>query len=366
VSGPTGFLQVDATPAKMPTGQQQAFKKLKALATKSQNMALAKIAAQVRLAQGGHFDEVMGAIDKVIKVLKDEQEDDNKKKDQCNDEYHKIAKVSADLKWKIEKNEAQIDKLETKIANKEAEKEETIQAIDDVKQEIKDMIKERKDAKEAYDAAKKDDQDAVVLLNQAKDALLEFSKKHKIDAALAAFIQGKADPDDVLRGDSAPDAKFSDKGSRGIQTKGISQLLQSIIEGVEDEIRVQDKVEKDSIASFDKAKKAAEDLQKSLETKKTNLEKEIADANKDKDDETKTKEANEGDLSDEDNYKAKIKPDCDFLLENWQDRYNKRKAEMDGLVTAKDYLAGAMKGAALVQISRIRFSHMRESTSSRA
>jgi predicted nucleic acid-binding Zn-ribbon protein len=354
------FLQVDAVPAKMPAGQQEAFKVLKNFATKSQSVALARLAAKVRLAQGGHFDEVIGAIDKVIKVLKDEQEDDNKKKTQCNDEYQDIAKTSADLSWKIEKNEARIEKLQATIEKKQEEKAATEKAIEDVKQEIKDMVAERKAAKEAYDEAKKDDEDAIKMLNQAKDALQEFYKKHKIDSALAALIQGRDPTDDklytnrdrILQGDSAPDATFSGKGSRGIQSKGISELLQSIIEGLEDEIRVQDKVEKESIASFKEAKKAAEDLQKSLEKKKTNLEKEIADRKQDKDDEEKKKEANEKDLDDEEKYHAKIKPDCDFTLENWQDRYNNRKAEMDGLVQAKDYLSGAMKGAALVATSR--------------
>jgi len=58
----------------------------------------------VRLAQGGHFDAVLGAIDKVIGVIKKEQEDDNKKKTQCLDEYQNVAKTSNKLEWKIEKN----------------------------------------------------------------------------------------------------------------------------------------------------------------------------------------------------------------------------------------------------------------------
>jgi len=293
------------------------------------------------MAQGGHFSDVMKAIDEVIGVLKTEQEEDNDKKKQCNDEYQNVAKTSKDLEWKIEKNEAKIQKLETTIKNKEAEKAATIEAIEEVKQELIDMKKERDAAEKAYDAAKKDDEDAVDLLNQAKDALQAFYKKHNLDEALAAFIQGEEPKFD--RGDAAPDAKFSDKGSRSIQSKGIAELLQNIIEGVEEEMRVQDKVEKDSIAAYEKAKKAAEDLQEKLETKKTNLEEDITQHNKDKDEENKTKEANEGDLKDEQDYKAKIKPDCDFMLENWQDRYNKRKAEMNGLVEAKEFLAGAMK-----------------------
>lgn len=332
-----GFLQIDATP-QVPAGQEKAFKAIKALATKSQNVVLARLAAKVKLAQGGHFDEVLGAIDKVIGVLKKEQEADNKKKEQCNDEYQNVAKTSADLEWKIEKNEAKIEKLETTIENKQEEKAATEQSIEDTKQEIKDMKAERKAANEAFKEAKKDDEDAIDLLNQAKDALLKFYKKQKLGDALTELMQREPKFD---RGDAAPDAKFSDKGSRAGQTKGINLLLQNIIEGLEDEVRVQVKFEKEAVEAYKKALKAAEDLQKSLETKKTNLEKEIADRQKDKDDENDKKKANQADLKDEQDYKAKIKPDCDFMLGAWQERFNKRKAEMDGLVAAKEYLSGA-------------------------
>merc|ERR1740138_335707 len=138
----------------------------------------------------------MAAIDKVVGVLKTEQEEDNKKKTQCEDEYQKVAKTSAELKWKIEKNEAKIEKLETDIENKEAEKAATIESIKEVKQQIKDMIAERKAEKEAYEAAKKDDEDSVKLLKEAKDALTAFYKKHKLE-----FIQGEPKFD---RGDLAP------------------------------------------------------------------------------------------------------------------------------------------------------------------
>jgi len=38
---------------------------------------------------------------------------------------------------------------------------------------------------------------------------------------------------------------------------------------------------------------------------------------------------------------AEIKPDCDWILENFDERDKKREAEMNGLTEAKSYLAGA-------------------------
>eukprot|EP00427_Karlodinium_veneficum_P038564 CAMPEP_0169290726 /NCGR_PEP_ID=MMETSP1016-20121227/61852_1 /TAXON_ID=342587 /ORGANISM="Karlodinium micrum, Strain CCMP2283" /LENGTH=422 /DNA_ID=CAMNT_0009381253 /DNA_START=66 /DNA_END=1330 /DNA_ORIENTATION=+ len=135
--------------------------------TKTQSLSLARVAAQVRLATGGHFDEVIAAIDKVIGVLKTEQEEDNKKKEQCAEEYFKINKTSADLNWKIDNNKAEIEKLEIMIKKSEEEKKITIEKIDEVKEQIADMKKVREAEKKAFEEAKKDDEDSVALLKTA-------------------------------------------------------------------------------------------------------------------------------------------------------------------------------------------------------
>lgn len=328
------FLQVDALPA----AQKNAFQVLKVLATKTQSLSLARVAAQVRLATGGHFDEVIAAIDKVIGVLKTEQEEDNKKKEQCAEEYFKINKTSADLNWKIDNNKAEIEKLEIMIKKSEEEKKITIEKIDEVKEQIADMKKVREAEKKAFEEAKKDDEDSVALLKTAKEALMAYYEKHDITSAYEALVQKDPEFD---RGDLAPDAKFSGKDKRALQTKSIVSLMGNIIEDLKTEIANEVAAEEEAVKAFEKALTAAEELQASLETKKANLETAIADGKKDKDDEEDKKTANEKDLKSEVDYKAKIKDDCDFAINSWQSRYDKRKAEMDGLVEAKDYLAGA-------------------------
>jgi len=53
------------------------------------------------------------------------------------------------------------------------------------------------------------------------------------------------------------------------------------------------------------------------------------------------KKENEEKLSINEEYLKKIKPDCDWMLNAFEERVEKRKAEMNGLVTAKEYLTGA-------------------------
>merc|ERR1719183_3119068 len=76
--------------------------------------------------------------------------------------------------------------------------------------------------------------------------------------------------------------------------------------------------------------KAAETLKEELIEKKTNLEDSIAKREEEKSDE-----------HDENEYRAEIKPDCDWIIKSFTDRHNAREAEMNGLMTAKEYLAGA-------------------------
>merc|ERR1719453_1226444 len=74
----------------------------------------------------------------------------------------------------------------------------------------------------------------------------------------------------------------------------------------------------------------------------------IAKLGEDKEEEEKDKEANEKDLKDELDYKAKITPDCDWIIKAFEQRAAARAAEMNGLETAKDYLSG-MKAPELLQ-----------------
>jgi hypothetical protein len=60
-------------------------------------------------------------------------------------------------------------------------------------------------------------------------------------------------------------------------------------------------------------------------------------------------EANQADLKNEKDYEKSIKPDCDWILKAFQTRADQRKAEMNGLVGAKEFLAGYQPAAELVQ-----------------
>merc|ERR1719454_2261674 len=214
------FLQV-ASDDSASAPAQHAYAVLKAQATKAHSLRLAQLAATVRNAKSGHFDAGIKAIDAVIQNLKEEEQADVDKRDQCKDTYTEIESTVKDLSWKIKKNEAKIDKLEKLIAMHTEEKLKTIEEIESVTAQMEAMTKQRNQENEAFLAAKKDDQDAIALLEAARDALAKYYKKNKIEMGL---IQGSVklmQKPFAVSEDQAPDATFSNKGSRKNESKGV-------------------------------------------------------------------------------------------------------------------------------------------------
>jgi len=309
------------------------------------------LAVQVREATAGHFDEVIGSIDKMIQVLRDENSADIAKRDQCKEEYHKIESTSKDLAWNIEKNEAKIDRLAKLIDQLSEEKEQTIQELADIRGHMSALTGERQAENSAFKNSKKDDQESIDLLMDARTALSSYYKDNKIDMGpIQGSVKGASlvqqEPEFDVSADQAPGADFSDKGKRKGESKDIVSLMTMIVEDLNDEIKNDMKAEEKAQLDYENQMKAAKRLEKELIEKKDSLEGSIAKRGKDKGAEIADKTANEKDLQDEADYKKRITPDCDFILGAFAKRSASRTAEMEGLQGAKSTLAGAKLPAA--------------------
>jgi len=340
------FLQIASTPGSLlqddaTAPASRAYNALKVQLKQSHSIRLAALAVKIRTAKAGHFDGVMKAIDDMVKSLQEEGADDLDKKNQCLDEYQENTKTVKDLDWKIKNNEAKIAKLEKLIELRTQEKEETIQKIKETKQYMKEITEERKEEHDAYKKAKKDDEGALELLELAKKELSKFYKKH----ADMGKIQGSVkllqdDPEFEVSADQAPDASFSKKGSHKLESKNVVSLMSYIIEDLQDELANGKKAEAKSQMEYEEEMATAQKLVDDLKEKKVNLKNIISKRRTDKKEENVDKKENNGDRDDELSYKAKIKPDCDWILKAFDGRADARAAEMNGLTTAKEFLAG--------------------------
>merc|ERR1719387_192344 len=84
----------------------------------------------------------------------------------------------------------------------------------------------------------------------------------------------------------------------------------------------------------------AKALVKDLKAKITTLTEIISKRQTDKEEEGKLKDNNVADKKAEKTYETKIKPDCDWIIGAFEKRATARAAEMNGLTTAKEFLAG--------------------------
>jgi len=363
----TFFLQESSEVLSVPV--QKAYSALKLQATKVHGLRLAQLAATVRSTKSGHFDVVIASIVALIQDLKDENAADIAKRDECKKTYKNIDSTVADLSWKIKNNLAKIDKLESSIQTNKAEHQKTINDIADVDDTLAKMKQLREDENTAFKAAKKDDEDAVAVLTSAVDALEAYFKKNNIE--LGPYQGNVADltlfqkPFNVSE-DQAPDTPFAHKGSRQHESKGVLQILTMLIEDLRDEISNEMKIEAEAQKAYENQKKVTLELRGRLVDKKTNLKDTIDLEIKQQSDENSDMETNHKGKDDELAYEKQIKPDCDWIIGAFKKREIARNSEMNGLVAAKEYLAGYQSSALLQKssfddevLSKIKFAGMR-------
>jgi chromosome segregation ATPase len=325
------FLQIDSKGGAAP--RSKAINALKTGAEKSKSLRLMAIASALKT--GGHFDAVTGEIDKMMETIKDEEVADIRQKDWCKDEIHKNEQEAARYEYKVEKKDALIGRLRTKIDEMEQTLVKTIEEIQSTKKDIEQMEDERKAEHAEYEEAKKDDEGAVALLTSAIAALGSFYKNNPAEAELLQQPEFERSPD------LAPDATFSKAGKSRGESKGILSIMTMLKEDLEDEITNAVKMEKENQFYFERSIREAHELLKELREKKSSLELNIADTNTEIDNHFEEREDINDLWTEEKDYIGSIKPDCDYLLETFADRRAKREAETQGLIDAKGMLTAS-------------------------
>jgi len=322
-----GFIQESST---VQSPRNRVYESLKKHAVRAKSLRLMAIAASLKA--GGHFDAVTGEIDKMMEVIKQEERDDIRQKDWCKEEMHKNEQEAARYEYKVEKKDQLIGRMRVQLDELETTLQNTIQEIIDTKKDVRQMEDQRKADHAVYQEKKADDEGAVKVMGAAIDALGSFYKNNK-----AALVQ---QPTFAKSEDQAPDAGFSSKGKSGGESKGILSIMTMLKEDLEDEITNAVKMEMEDQFYFERGINAAHNLLKELHEKKTNLNSAIADLNTEIDNRWSEREDLQGLLNEEKEYMASIKPDCDYLIETFEDRRNKRDVETQSLIDAKGMLEG--------------------------
>jgi hypothetical protein len=332
----TAFVQVGAVRSHQRSAAvNAAYASLKGTGS----LRLARVAAQV--ATGGHFDKVIAAIDKMIETLRVEEQDDIKHRDRCQRSENKNANEKEDLNSDIKKKNAAIDRMGD-------EKKATEEKIDELSKQIKatdadmeELLEMRNKDSQEFKKALKDDADSVKLLEEAIVSLSKFYKKNKIPLALS-----QQEPEYTVDPDKAPETSWSgsDYGGRKSESQGIIAILSMLKEDLEKEMKTGREEDAASQEAYEKDRAALQETLDAQGESKAAAEKELQDLEAQIGDTERSRDASKEDLSAEKKMSDAIGTDCSWVKTHFDSRREKRKVEMDGLVEAKNYLAGVESG----------------------
>lgn len=333
------FLQVKSDTHTVSTSYRKAaFSQLRTLAAKYQSTSMAEIAVAVKT--GGHFDKVMVMIDKMIALLRKEEAEDIAHRDRCESSQNKNANDADDLAHSMKKADDDL----VRLGDTESELKATIKSLKEslasTKGDMEQLLDMRNKESKAHVKALKDDADAVALIEKAIVSLSQYYKNNKIPLDL---MQKKA-PEYTVDEDKAPETSFSGGGARKGESGGIVAILEMVKEDTENEMKVSRSDDADSEAGYEKNRAALQDTFDAQEASKIQAEKELADTEGKIADTEEFKSGKGADLGEEQKLKASIEKDCAWVKSHFETRRDKRKAEIEGLVEAKNFLAGVEAG----------------------
>jgi len=334
-SSGTTFVQVRSKNSH--TYRLKAYNALKTLAQKYQDRHMGKLAVAVKM--GGHFDKIIAMIDTMIATLRKEEAEDIAHRDRCQNSQGKNAGDMADLNHDIEKSDAELERMGDSETELKATIKSLEEAIGESKTSMAELLSMRNEESATFKQALKDDADAVALIGKAIVSLTEFYNNNKIPLSLAQ----KEDPKYSVDEDKAPETTWeggSSYGGRKGESGGIIAILGMLKEDTENEMKTSRADDAEAEADYEKQRSALDATLMAQTASKIAAEQELAGVQEDIADGEEFKAGKASDLSEEQALENSLNKDCAWVESNFASRRDKRKTEIDGLVEAKNALAG--------------------------
>jgi len=317
---------------------EDAYKRLRSLASRFDNLGLAQIA--VMLKTGGHFDKVIVMIDKMIGLLRQEEKDDIEHRDRCQAGMAKNSNDNEDLLHDIEKSEESLKIMRDKEENMNKDLEALESEIDATKKSMDDRLDLRNEERKQFEQALKDDADAVALLDKAITALTDFYKNNKMPLEL---LQRTREPEYTIDDDKAPEAPSLEGGykSRHEEKHGIIAILSMLKEDFASEMKTGRAEDAEAQKKYEEDRKALQDVLDAQEQSKVELEKVLTDLQSKITELDKLLDMKGTEKGENEKMGKAIGNDCAWVETHFDSRREKRQKEIDGLMEAKNILAGA-------------------------
>jgi len=316
--------------------RDKAYGRLRTLAKKSKSLNLARIAAEVKT--GGQFDKVVSMIDKMVELLRKEEQEDIVHRDRCQNSGNKNKYEREDIAGAIDKAEKELARMtdvETQMSTQLGALEEDIKTTQG---EMAQRLQMRNEESTDFKAALKDDAEAVGLLGEAIVSLSQFYKSNKIPIELA-----QEEPEYTVDPDKAPETTFQggDYGGRKQESKGVIAILSMLKEDLEKDIQSGREQDAAGQKKYESDRKAMQDTLDAQSALKIQSEKDLAEHQAKIADKQEFVNLGTTDLDAAKEMQATLEHDCEWVGTHFDTRREKRKTEIDGLVEAKNILSGA-------------------------
>jgi hypothetical protein len=300
----------------------------------------AKAAAGVKQFEGVQHDIVVMEDD-----LREEGMEDIKKKAKCDNERRESNNKKESLEFDMDTLKKEMESGEAKKTLLSKQIQHTTSSIQNLEAEMKEYLNTRNAQNEAFKTGLKADTDAVMLLAKAIEALSKYATNNDV-----ALTQGgkkhskKQDPEYTTSEDVAPAAEFSSGSSGASETGGIVGIIENIKQDLEEEISQSKDEEAKALQAYHDTEKESLESLTAMKAKIASMEVDIADTTSLVADKQETFDDKKAQHDAVDAYLLSIKPECDWMDENFELRKEARESEIVGLDDAKAKLAGAGPG----------------------
>jgi len=299
------------------------------------------------------FDKVLKMVDDMVVLLGKEQQDDNDKKEYCNNLIDKTEDNLKELELSVSDLGKAIEDYKERVATLTEEISALNDGIKALDKQVADATDERKEEHEDNIETLASDNAAKELIGIATNRMNKF-----YNPKLVALDQSAVAPQPVMALDQSavapppPPETFGAYSKKGGESTGVVAMMDLMVADLDKEITEIETEEKENQAEYeqfmsDSATKRASDA-KSIEDKesaKADLEATLIASKEEKGSKMKEAMATAKFLSE-------THGDCDWLLSNFDMRKEARAGEVDALKKAKAVLSGA--DFSLLQAARVR------------
>mmetsp|Transcript_44443 Transcript_44443/g.73875 ORF Transcript_44443/g.73875 Transcript_44443/m.73875 type:complete len:705 (-) Transcript_44443:36-2150(-) len=303
------------------------------------------------------FEKIVTMIDSMVKLLGEEQADDNHKKEYCEAQFDLSDDKKKELETSIAGIETLISDLEGAIATMADEMKALAASIESLDKSVAEATEQRKSEHEEYTEMMATDSAAKELLGFAKNRLNKFynptlykapptttlsmeDKLYVQGGGVLSFTQVSAQSAGAVA-PPPPPATAAAYAKKSSESTGVIALLDKLMGELDTEMTEAKATEKNSQKEYeqmmtDSSAKRASDT-KALTDKQSAKAETEADLNAAQGEMSSTKK----ELMATEKYISSMHADCDWLLKYFDVRAEARTGEIDSLKKAKDVLSGA-------------------------